>query len=171
MRFRVFSVVVILLFLSAPLIAKDKDGEPFQSTYAASIVPGVTGGGTAFTIEIDDIPDDMRFVVESVSLSLRECDDGLVESAHIRDYSNNTYMMLPLLNNYRSAKSGICGTPPGVSNAFYQSNHFSTTFYLANEIRRGGPVIVVSVDQDLEPVSLGTIFVTLSGYLESYISP
>jgi len=69
----------------------------------------------------------MRLVVESVSLSLLECNVGLMQHAHIRDYSSNTYMMLPLLNNSRSATYGICGDPPGSSfDAFYQSNHFST---------------------------------------------
>jgi hypothetical protein len=142
----------------------------YQSTHFAVIKPDVTGPGTAFTVEIDDVPSGMRLVVESVSLSLVECDIGLMERAYIRSFSPNAFIFLPLLNNPSSASSGVCDNPPDFE-AFYQGNNFLTKIYLENDPVSGAPKIVVEVNQQLEPISRGSFEVTLVGYLEPIATP
>jgi hypothetical protein len=138
----------------------------YQSLHSASISPPANN----VDVDIDDIPEGMRLVVESVSLSLLECDFGLVEYVRIRSYApTESYIMLPLLNNPSDAYYSSCALPD--YRAFYQSNNFLTKFYLENHASFGPPVIRVNVNTQLGATSSARLYVTLVGYLESITSP
>jgi hypothetical protein len=133
----------------------------YQGLFAATINPS---SGTYVRVDIDDIPNDMRVVVESISFSLTECDSGLVSRIYIRTFKpTHAYFELPLLNNNRNILMPLCDD----SMAVYQSNNFLTKFYLQNSTSAITlPHIILLGDPDLTDSPRANLLVTIVGYLE-----